>query len=157
MKLIVTTPLSVVVDVDGVRHVRAEDETGAFGVLQGHADFLTVLAISVITWRDESGREHHVAVRGGVLMVRDGDTVEIATRAAVAGDDLDALQKEVSKWFRDEAEAEEESRVSAGRLHLAAIRQIQKYLDAGHRPVPRGMPANLESGLSKNVPEFGGD
>lgn len=157
MKLIVTTPLSVVVDVDDVRHVRAEDETGAFGILRGHADFLTVLSISVITWRDTHDAEHNVAVRGGVLMVRDGDAVEVATRAAVAGDDLDALRQEVSKWFRDEVAAEEESRVSAERLHLATIRQIQKYLEAGRYPVPHGMPPNLNSSLSRDVPEFGGD
>ena len=156
MKLIVTTPLSVVIDVDDVQHLRAEDETGAFGILQGHADFLTVLAISVITWRDEQDQEHYVAVRGGVLMVRKGDTIEVATRAGIAGDDLEALQREVSAWFRDEAEAEEESRVSAGRLHLAAIRQIQRYLEAGHRPAAQGAPGAVP-GLSRDVPEFGGD
>ena len=36
MNLIVTTPLAVVVDAGDVTHVRAEDETGAFGVLGGH-------------------------------------------------------------------------------------------------------------------------
>ncbi len=157
MKLTVSTPLSVVVDVDGVRHVRAEDETGAFGILQGHADFLTVLTISVITWRDRDDHEHYVAVRGGVLMVRDGQTVEVATRAGIAGDDLQALQREVSAWFRGEAEAETESRVSTGRLHLAAIRQIQRYLEAGRRPLPQGQPPSLDSGLSRDAPEFGGD
>jgi F-type H+-transporting ATPase subunit epsilon len=156
MKLTVTTPLSVVLDVEGVRHLRAEDETGAFGILQGHADFLTVLDISVITWRDQQDAEHYVAVRGGVLMVRGGDTIEVATRAGIAGDDLEALQREVSAWFRGEAEAEEESRVSAGRLHLAAIRQIQRYLEAGHRPVAQGAPG-VGPGLSRDVPEFGSD
>ncbi|MEJ2130708.1 MAG: F0F1 ATP synthase subunit epsilon, partial [Gammaproteobacteria bacterium] len=66
MRLVVTTPISVVVDEADVRHVRAEDESGAFGILPGHADFVTVLAISVITWRSHRDEEHHVAVRGGV-------------------------------------------------------------------------------------------
>ncbi len=56
MKLIVTTPSAVVVEADSVHHVRAEDETGAFGILPDHADFLTVLAISVITWERSDGR-----------------------------------------------------------------------------------------------------
>ena len=92
MRLLVTTPVSVVIDADDVAHVRAEDETGAFGVLPGHADFITVLAISVITWRDQAGVEHHVAVRGGVLTVRDGDLVEVATREAVGDDGPEALR-----------------------------------------------------------------
>ena len=38
-------------------------------------------------WRNGGG-EHYVAVRGGVLRVRDGKVVEIATREAVVNDDL---------------------------------------------------------------------
>lgn len=143
MRLLVTTPLSVVVDAEDVRHVHGEDGTGAFGILPGHADFITVLTISVVTWRDGAGREHHVAVRGGVLTVRDGSLVEIAARDAVGEETLRRLGHAVLERFRDEAEAEEESRVSATRLHLAAIRQLQRYLEAGRRPVPQGPPGSL--------------
>jgi hypothetical protein len=55
MRLVVSTPTAIVVDVDRVRHVRAEDETGAFGIMAGHADFLTVLPISVLTWECSGG------------------------------------------------------------------------------------------------------
>ena len=58
MKLNVSTPLAIVVDVDDLAYLRAEDETGAFGILPGHADFLTALAVSVLTWRDRTGIEH---------------------------------------------------------------------------------------------------
>lgn len=143
MRLLVTTPVSVVAEVEDVRHVRAEDETGAFGVLPGHADFITVLAVSVVTWRDRGDEEHHIAVRGGVLTVRDGSLVEIATREAVGEDTLRQLGQAVLERFRDEAQAEEESRVSATRLHLAAIRQLQRYLESGHQPVPRGLPPTV--------------
>jgi F-type H+-transporting ATPase subunit epsilon len=44
MRLIVSTPLAIVVDTDDVMHLRAEDETGAFGILPRHDNFLTVLA-----------------------------------------------------------------------------------------------------------------
>ncbi len=79
MKLTVTTPLAIVVDADDVAHLRAEDATGAFGILTGHADFLTALTVSVATWRDGAGKEHHVAVRGGMLEVLGGDTIAVAT------------------------------------------------------------------------------
>lgn len=140
MRLLVTTPLSVIVDDDDVRHVRAEDDTGAFGVLPHHADFVTVLSVSVITWRNSRDEEHHVAVRGGVLTVRGGDLVEVATREAVGEDTLRRLGRAVLERFREEARAEEESRISATRLHIAAIRQIQRYLESGRQSVLPGRP-----------------
>ncbi len=141
MRLVVTTPLAVVVDADNVTHVRAEDETGAFGIRPRHADLVTVLTISVISWMNHDGEEHHVAVRGGVLTVRGGSIVEVATRDAVGEDTLRALGDAVLARFRADARAETESRVSSARLHLAAMRQMQRYLEAGRKPAPVGHPA----------------
>ena len=109
-------------------HVRAEDPSGAFGILPGHADFLTALAVSVLTWRGTEGREHHVAVRGGVLSVRGGSIVLVATPEAVAGDDLHQLESEVLTRFRQQLEAERAAHTEAQRLHLSAIRQIMRLL-----------------------------
>jgi F-type H+-transporting ATPase subunit epsilon len=50
LQVIIGTPAKLLVDVDGVRSLRAEDESGAFGVLPGHADLLTVLPPSVVRW-----------------------------------------------------------------------------------------------------------
>lgn len=134
MRLVVTTPMSVVVNEAAVSRIRAEDETGAFGILPGHADFITVLAISVITWRNHLDEEHHIAVRGGVLTVHGGDLVEVATREAVGEDTLRRLGREVLTRFREEARAEEQWRISATRLQLAAIRQLHRYVKAGRQP-----------------------
>lgn len=128
MRLSVATPLAVIVDAADVAHLRAEDETGAFGILAGHADFITALAISVVTWRDETGAEHHVAVRGGMLQVRDGDVIEIATPDAVPGDDLHRLEADVLARFRRQLAEEQAARTDVQRLYLAAIRQIVRFL-----------------------------
>ena len=72
MKLRIVTPLSVVVDADDVVSLRAEDATGSFGILPGHADFLTSLAISVVTWRSSGGTPQFCAVRRGVLSIVGG-------------------------------------------------------------------------------------
>lgn len=133
MKLRVTTPLSLVVEVDRVAHVRAEDETGAFGILPGHADFVTVLNVSVVSWRLLDGKEGHVAVRGGVLTMADGQRVEIASREAVDEETLQRLGPAVLERFESEMEAEESSRVSATRLQLATMRQLQRYISSPHR------------------------
>lgn len=146
MRLLVTTPIAVIVDADNVRHVRAEDETGAFGILPGHADFITALTVSVITWRDDANKEQHVAVRGGVLTVCSGDLVEVATRDAVSEDTLQELGAAVLERFRSDAFAEEDSRVSTARLHLAAIRQLQRFLESGRQNVPQGLTPVLGQG-----------
>lgn len=141
--------MSLIVDASDVRHVRADDESGAFGILPGHADFITVLAASVITWRNHSDEEHHVAVRGGVLTVRDGNLVEVATREAVREDDLGGLGEAVLDRFRQEVDAEAVSRVSASRLHIATLRQFQRYAQSGHLANLRGMPSPPGSSVSR--------
>ncbi len=141
MRLTVATPLAIVVAVDGVAHLRAEDGTGAFGILPGHADFLTALAVSVASWRDRRGIEHHVALRGGMLEVRRGNAIVIATPEAVAGDDLHRLEREVLARFRRQLVEERAARTDAQRLYLAAIRQIVRFLRAERTPRMPGAPA----------------
>jgi F-type H+-transporting ATPase subunit epsilon len=140
MKLVVATPLAIIVEAGDVAHLRAEDETGAFGILPGHADFLTALAVSVMTWRDERGAEHHAAVRGGMLEVRDGDAIAVATREAVASDDLRRLETEVLTAFRRSATEEQAARTDAQRLYLAAIRQICRFLRSERATAVAGGP-----------------
>jgi F-type H+-transporting ATPase subunit epsilon len=139
MRLTVTTPLKVVLEISDVEHVRAEDASGAFGILPGHANFLTVLTTSVMTWRDIAGAEHYIAVRGGVLEVSH-DTVAITTREAVIGEDFRQLESEVLARFQHELQEEHTARADAQRLYLAALRQIVQYLRRDGHARPQGAP-----------------
>lgn len=139
LRLMVTTPLNVILNEGDVRHVRAEDASGSFGILPGHGDMLTALTPSVVFWRDARQRERFVAVRGGLLRVSGGDTVEIATREAAPGDDLAALEQAVVARYREAAEAEQAARSQAARLQTAAIHQIIRFL-RGHRGGPQEAP-----------------
>ena len=141
MRLTISTPLAILADIGDVAHVRAEDATGAFGILPGHADFLTVLATSVVSWRDAQGREHHAALRGGVFEVRAGREIAIATREAVLGDDLERLESDILAKFRREAEQDRAARADAQRLYLAALKRIIRYLRPGRRSGPLGTSA----------------
>jgi F-type H+-transporting ATPase subunit epsilon len=131
MRLRIVTPLQVEVDEDGVLALRAEDASGCFGVLPGHADLLTSLAISVLSWTRADGTQRHCAVRRGVLSVRGGSDLSVATREAVVGDDLLQLDREVLARFHADLDVERTERVEGTRLQLAAIRQIMRHL----RPV----------------------
>ena len=115
-------------------------KAGPSAYCRGHADFLTVLETSVVTWRDTSGAEHHVAVRGGMLEVRDGHLVTIATREAVAGDDLAILRTDVIDVMKRRAESERNARVDAQRLYLAAIQRIRRLFAANGTPAIPGGP-----------------
>ena len=140
MRLTIATPLAIVIEASNVAHLRAEDDTGAFGILPGHADFLTALSVSVASWRDDRGAEHHVAVRGGMLEVSDGDAIAIATPEAVPGDDLHRLESEVLAKFRRQLDEEQAVRTDAQRLYLAAIRQIARFLRTERAPAMSAPP-----------------
>jgi len=132
MPLQILTPLAVIVDQTALS-LRAVDASGSFGILPGHADFLTRLALSVVTWTTPDGAAHFCAVRGGALTVRAG-TIAIATREAVTGDDLDQLDRDVVSRFRTDLDDERVEHVETTRLHLNAMRQMLSRL----QPKPRG-------------------
>lgn len=126
MRLLVVTPEAVVVDRDVV-HVRAEDASGAFGVLDRHADLLTALTVSVLVYRDAQAAEYFVAVRGGILSVSGGRRIDVLTREAVTGADLDLLKRDVLTRFSKGLTAEEQGRHDLGRLEGALLRKVAEY------------------------------
>lgn len=128
MRLLITTPTAVVIDDSDVVAVRAEDQSGSFGILRGHADFLTALTVSVVAWRRSGDRNRFCAVRRGVLSVSHGSLVAIATREALVGDDLERLEHIVLAEFRNNIEAERTARTASLKLQMKAIRQIVRYL-----------------------------
>ena len=136
MRLRIVTPLSVIVDEDGVLGLRAEDASGSFGVLPRHADFLTSLAISVVSWQRSDASRRYCAVRRGVLTVTGGQDIAIATREAVVGDDLATLDQTVLARFRADLDIERTEHVESTRLQLNAIRQMMRHL----RPDGHGAP-----------------
>jgi F-type H+-transporting ATPase subunit epsilon len=128
VRLLITTPTAIVIDDRDVTAVRAEDESGSFGILSGHADFLTALTVSVVSWHHADNRRRFCAVRRGVLSVSNGTDICVATREAIPGDDLDRLEQVVLTRFREALESERRARTEHLRLHMKAIRQIVRYL-----------------------------
>ncbi|RUR28334.1 F0F1 ATP synthase subunit epsilon [Vreelandella andesensis] len=122
MKLKIITPLAIIVE-EEIDSLRAEDASGSFGILKSHAPFLTSLTLSILSWR-VSNSERFCAVRGGVLTVAKGDTIEITTREAVIGNDLATLGADVLARFEADAEEEKVEHVESMRLQINAIRQM---------------------------------
>jgi len=136
VRLVVLTPEALVLDRD-VLHVRAEDESGAFGVLERHADLVTALTISVLVYRELDRQEHFVAVRGGLLTVTGGSRVQVLTREAVHSDDLQALERDVLLRFRERDSVESRARAGAGKLEGALLRRVADFVNVGRRRLER--------------------
>lgn len=128
LRLAIATPNVVLLDQGDVQSVRAEDRSGGFGILPGHADLLTVLPPSVVRWRTSEGSEHYCAIRGGVMTVTKGERVSIACRQGVLGEDLQMLEAEVRAARAAEIDAAARARVEQTRLHANAVRQLIRYL-----------------------------
>ncbi len=128
LRLVISTPTALLVDVADATSVRAEDASGGFGILPGHSEFVTALADHVLRWRGAGGRAHYCAVRGGVMTVRGGATVRVACRHGVLGDDLAKLEAEVRAAAAARIAGESRARVEQTRLHAYAVRQLVRYL-----------------------------
>lgn len=138
MRLRITTPFAVLIQENDVVGLRAEDSTGSFGILLGHADFLTSLAVSVVSWIRADGSSGHCAVRRGILTVSGGSEIGIATREAVSGADLERLGASVLAHLRTSEDEERVARTESMRLHMQAVREMIRQLGAASRP--RALP-----------------
>lgn len=132
LSLVITTPLTVVAQVDGVTSFRAGDDSGSFGILPGHCDLLAVLRDCVARWKEADGEWRYCALHGGVMTVEEGNRIRIACREGVLGSDVETLEAEVRRHREAEARAASRERVSQAKLHARAIRQIMRHLSNDH-------------------------
>jgi F-type H+-transporting ATPase subunit epsilon len=105
-RLQIVTPERVLLDAP-VTSVIAPGSEGQFGVLAGHAPFVTELGIGELRYRDEAGTEHIMAVHGGFAQVT-GDQATVLADAAERPEEID-----VERARRAEAKAREEQRTIA--------------------------------------------
>lgn len=100
-----------------------EDDSGSFGLLAGHARFVTCLVIGLARARlAADGRWRYLALPGGVAYFRD-DVLTISTRRFLLGDDYD----EISAGLQGRLLAEEEQlRAVKASLHRMEEAMLQR-------------------------------
>ena len=86
MKLEIVTPYKKVVDME-VEEVTATGKLGEFGVLPGHAPFLTSLRIGELAYK-YGGKVEHMALNWGYFEVRD-DKIIVLVETAEAAEEID--------------------------------------------------------------------
>jgi F-type H+-transporting ATPase subunit epsilon len=86
-------------------YIRFKDETGFFGIMKGHIDFLTVLVPSLCYYRDINDREIFLAVDRGILNVREG-VVFLTSREVFESEDAERLSEKIDKTILKRAGSE---------------------------------------------------
>ena len=132
LTLEVATPMRLVVSAQ-VDEVVAPGVEGYFGVLPGHAPFLTTLGIGELTYR-VGGEEHHLALVGGFAEVRN-DKVIVLADAAERPEEIDRARAERA---RERAERRLSGRapdeVDFARAQAALMRALMRLHVAGRAP-----------------------
>ena len=122
LTLEIATPTRLVVS-EQVDEVVAPGVEGYFGVLPGHAPFLTTLGVGELTYR--TGREEfHLAVADGFCEVRN-DKVIILADTAEAPEDIDRARAERA---RDRAETRLSGRTQEEIDYVRASAALAKAL-----------------------------
>lgn len=103
-KLNIVTPLKMIER--DIKYIRLKDETGFFGIMKGHIDFLTVLVPSLCYYTDINDREVFLAVDGGVLSVRKGN-VFLTSREVFESEDAEKLSEIIENTVRKREESEQ--------------------------------------------------
>jgi F-type H+-transporting ATPase subunit epsilon len=129
MRLEVVTPSAHCLDIEA-RRILAEAPGGHFGILPGHADFVSQLVPGILVCETAEGDERFVAVAAGTL-VKCGDVVRVAVRAASQGDDLARLQATVDREFRAHDEEDKAARAALARLEAGMIRRFRELARPG--------------------------
>ena len=122
MRLWVLAPTRVVVDEPALKIV-AEARNGMFCLLPRHVDFAAALVPGILYFSDAGGRSRYVAVDEGILVKR-GHVVFVSCYEAVAGSELDELQRMVSERYLELDEEQRIGRSTLARLEAGALRSI---------------------------------
>ena len=137
MKLEIVTPYKKVVEVE-VDEVTATGKLGEFGVLPGHAPFLTSLRIGELCYKSE-GAPVSMALNWGYFEIKD-DKIIVLVETAEYADDIDIERARAAQGRAEEA-------VETAR-HQG---QLQVAVDL-HRDRRADQPFGRDAGLRRHRP-----
>ena len=107
--------------------LRLKDESGFFGIMKGHIDFLTVLVPSLCYYRDENGREMFLAVDEGIFSVREG-VATLTSKEIFESEDAEKLAELIESTFEQRRKAEAGLREMLGNIEKSFIEKTAAFL-----------------------------
>lgn len=124
-KLNIVTPAGVLSR--DITHIRLKDESGFFGIMKGHIDFLTVLVPSLCYYRDENGKEMFLAVDEGIFRVR-GGVATLTSREIFESGDAGKLAELMESTFEQRRKTEAGLREMLGNIEKSFIEKTAAFL-----------------------------
>jgi F-type H+-transporting ATPase subunit epsilon len=109
--------------VDGVTSFVGEDRSGSFGLLPRHARFMTVLVFGLARFRCGDSPWEYLALPGGLLYFT-GDTLTIATRRFLRGNDYERISDDLQKTLLSEEEQRRTAWENVQQLEEAMLRRL---------------------------------
>ena len=100
MKLEIVTPYSKVVDIE-IDEVTATGKAGEFGVLPGHAPFLTSLRIGELVYKS-NGVAEHMALNWGYFEIKE-DKIIVLVETAETAEEIDVERAKAALGRAEEA------------------------------------------------------
>lgn len=88
-----------------VTYLRLKDESGYFGIMKNHADFLTIIEPSLGFYRGINEKEIFIALDGGILTIKSG-RVTINTREIFESEDPEKLSRIIDETIVKRRESE---------------------------------------------------
>jgi F-type H+-transporting ATPase subunit epsilon len=118
--------------IDGATTFVGQDASGSFGLLAGHARFMTVLGFGLTRFRVGQGNWEFLALPGGLVYFT-GNQLYLNTRRYLRGQDYERIRGALERQF-----AVEEDELRAMKLSLERLEQemLKRLLD-----INRGRPA----------------
>lgn len=123
MRLKVLLPTEIAVN-QKVKKVSIWMEHTSFTLLPNHIDMGTMLKPGILSFQpDEEERMIYLAIDEGILVKR-GPLVQVSSRNAVRGDDVDVLRATIAREFHELDERERKARSALVGLETDLIRRF---------------------------------
>jgi F-type H+-transporting ATPase subunit epsilon len=109
-----------------IEHVESfvgEDRSGSFGILAGHARFLTCLVIGLARFRVAGADWTYLALPGGVLHFHDG-VLTLCTRRVLMDDDYTRISEALQRQLLAEEEKLHTMKESLHQMEDAVLRRL---------------------------------
>lgn len=129
MLLKVFSPIELILETE-ILKVDFEAIDGFFTLLPRHTDFVSALAPCIVSYQIPNKKTAYMACNQGVI-VKKGPDVQISTKLAVLGDDLEKLRKTIEIDFKQMEEIRKESNKTMARLELGLTKGLMQLHQNG--------------------------